>query len=91
MESGVLLRLFAVAPLVAAPAVLVVVARIVIVVVDGDDTRHSPMGLGGEYRFHRWQRGLRERANSSLCHVSWLWLVVVCGDYLGCFFQLRTL
>ena len=37
MESGVL-RLFAVAPLVAAPVVRVAVARVVIVVIDGDIT-----------------------------------------------------
>jgi hypothetical protein len=44
MESGVLLRLFAVAPLVAAPVVLLVVARVVIVIVDGDDTHLWALG-----------------------------------------------
>ena len=43
MESGVL-RLFAVAPLVTAPVVLVVVARVVIIIVDGDVTHLCVLG-----------------------------------------------
>jgi hypothetical protein len=44
MESGVLLHLFAVAPLVAAPVVLVVIARVIVIIVDGDDTHLWVLG-----------------------------------------------
>ena len=78
MESGILLHLFAVAPLVAAPAILIVAARVVIVVVDGDDT-HLWV-LGGSIAFIDGS-GVRGSGRTHLCVMrvgcGWLLCVVI--------------